>query len=199
MKHKKVVLFDIDGVLADFVKGFTQYARRFFPETPITPTAEQPKWDGYPGLTPEETEIVWEHVNKDPLFWYSLPPLATEDEFLSLNLLTLQAQVYFTTARHGDGVIRQTREWLYDQGVYSPSVILVKHKGEIARALDANFLIDDKAGNAVYAEYHNKGRKGFQSYLIDRPYNQFDAGVIGSKVKRIKRVEEYLDDIWRVV
>ena len=57
-------------------------------------------------------------------------------------------------------------------------------------------MIDDKAGNAVYAEYHNKDRRDFNSYVLDRPYNQFDAEVIGSRVRRVSTVERYLSDIW---
>lgn len=198
MKSKKVVLFDIDGVLADFVEGFTSYAQGLFPEVPVTQTANQPRWDGFPGMTHEQVESVWQEVELDRLFWYDLKPLASPDEFLALNQLTLAAQVYFTTARGGVDALHQTREWLYDQGVYKPSVILVKQKGEVARALGASYMIDDKAGNAVYAEYHNKGQ-AFKSYLIDRPYNQFDAQVIGSKVKRVQTVGEYLNDIWQSI
>lgn len=195
---RPIVLFDIDGVLADFVKGFTLAAHQMF-GTPITSTANQPKWDGFPGLTQQQIDTVWKTIVEGSTFWETLQPLATKRDFETINYLTGEAQVYFTTARHGVDAHEQTRRWLREQGVRVPNVILVHKKGEIARAINANFMIDDKAGNAVYAEYHNKDRDGFQSYVIDRPYNQFDAGVIGSKVKRVKQVEEYLSDIWKLL
>lgn len=196
---RKIVMFDIDGVLADFVRGFTEQARKMFPAVPVTHTVDQPRWDGFPGMTKEQVDLVWKSVSNDPTFWYNLKPLASKYTFESLNFLTGETNVYFTTARHGLDVTQQTKDWLHEQGIYAPNVILVSRKGEIAMALQANYLIDDKAGNAVYAEYHNKDRGDFRSYLLDRPYNQFDAEAIGSKVKRVKQVEEFLQDVWKQI
>ena len=85
--------------------------------------------------------------------------------------------------------------WLEERHIYSPEVIVVPSaatKGNIAVGLNVQYSIDDKAGNAVYVQYHVPGIK---SYIIDRKYNQFDAEVLGSKVKRVKAVDEFLDDI----
>ena len=193
---RQVVLFDIDGVLADFVKGFTTLASRMFEGVPITETVNQPKWDGFPGMTDKQIAAVWAEIDTGRPFWSELEPMATEYELERIDQLTSFADVYFTTARRGEGALFQTKAWLHDRAIWNPNIILVHKKGEVAKALNATFMIDDKAGNAVYAEYHNKDRWDFQSYVLDRPYNRFDAEVIGSKVKRVSTVERYLNDIW---
>ncbi len=191
---RPVVMFDVDGVLADFVYSFTVLANRLY-GTPVTLTDDQPRWDGFPGMTPEQIDETWAVINRSPDFWTNVKPAVATHTFDRINSLQDKANVYFTTNRkdYGTDTAGQTWQWLQDNGVLLPSVVLVEKKGELARSINADFLIDDKAGNAIYAAYHAAPK--LKSYILDRPYNQFDNNVIGSKVTRVYTVKDFLDDV----
>lgn len=108
--------------------------------------------------------------------------------FKRINALQLTHDVYFVTARPGLDVKRQTETWLRLQGIEDPTVVISSKKGEMAKAIGADFSIEDKAGNAVYVSYQSPGK----SYLVNRPYNQFSHEMLGSKVIRIKEIEQFL-------
>jgi len=192
------VMFDMDGVLADFIKGFTTLAHNLF-DTPITDTSGQPRWDGFPGMTDLQMQVTWKHVNESQSFWYELEPLVGKELFARINALQKYHHIYFVTSRTGTDVHTQTMEWLEQQGVSNPEVIVLpagSRKGEIAQALQAKTAIDDKAGNAVFMSYLCPKTT---SYIINRQYNQFDPSVLGSKVVRIYSVDQYLDRLERSI
>jgi uncharacterized HAD superfamily protein len=125
-----------------------------------------------------------------------LRPLAKEQEFQILRLLNDDVDLYFATARVGWSVIYQTKHWIHEHvGIDAPNILITHRKGEAARTLDADYMLDDKAGNAVYAAYH--ADKKLHSYIIDRPYNKFNAEVIGSSVKRVFSLGEYIEAVWK--
>lgn len=184
-------MFDIDGVLAEWMGSFTKIAHEWW-DTPITQHADNPCWDNLPGMTKLQENSVWDHVKQSKTFWLDVQPMISSQDFARINLLGYSERVYFVTARPGFMVKQQTERWLRRQGVVDPTVIISKFKGEMAKALEADYSIEDKAGNAVYISYQSPKTV---SYLIDRPYNHFDPEVMGSRVKRIKTVSEYLDAV----
>lgn len=189
----KKIMFDLDGVLVDFSKTFTAMLKEEFPNVPVLSQTEQSEWDfGIPGLW-QKSKAWQEGVLQSKDFWMGLPPLMSEDERERLRHLALNEEVYFVTNRLGIDVKYQTEWWLRARGIYNPTVIISENKGEIARALDATFAIEDKAGNATYIAYHTKNRT--KSYLIDRPYNQFNPKVQGSKVIRIYTLSQFFDAV----
>lgn len=66
------IMFDLDGVLADFVYGFTALANKNY-GTPITPTSGQPSWYGFPGLDTHVIDSTWYTLKQDGTFWVGLP------------------------------------------------------------------------------------------------------------------------------
>lgn len=147
-------------------------------------------------MTKEQIDTVWRLIDKNTSFWERLDDMAfgaTWDLMRRINTSS-NADLYFTTNRRGEGVRGQTERWLEHRGIGKARVVLVERKGELARAIGATYMIDDKAGNAIYAAYHAAPK--LKSYIIDRPYNQFDAEVVGSKVTRVKHMEEFLEDVW---
>lgn len=194
---RQIIMCDIDGCLADFVLGFTTLANSIYPSVPITPTEKQPLWDGFPGMTKDQIEFVWKVVDESDGFWSKLKPMTPRMTFVDLNAISRDADLYFTTNRRGTHVIKQTEEWLYKQGIHSPRVIIVERKGELARSIGATFMIDDKAGNAIYAAYHAAPK--LRSFIIDRPYNRFDSEVVGSKVTRVSTMYEFLEYVWKAI
>lgn len=186
------VMFDMDGVLADFIGGFTRRGHEMF-GTPITHTHEQPTWDGFPGVTREQISAIWNDANGDNYFWSSLESLLTEDEATRLRCLSRHVEMYFCTSRTGMSPKRQTENWLTHRLYLScPTVVVTSKKGDFANIIGADFSIDDKAGNAVCVAYLSPYT---QSYVLDRQYNRFDHTMIGSKVQRVYRVKRYLDAI----
>lgn len=175
------VMFDVDGVLADFVGGY----RRLQEKLGQKPTSGT-RWDDY------WDKAVWSYIKQSPSFWYELPLLATEEEMAAINDLQDQADVYFVTAKPGFNAHQQTCRWLEKHGIYRPTVILSQHKAEIAKALEAHYSIEDKAGNAIMIAYH---APKCRSYLLDNEYNRFDHNVIGKRVVRVGTVGEFVREI----
>lgn len=191
-KEREAVIFDIDGVLADFLTGFTSLANEMF-GCPVTSTHEQPSWNGFPGITKEQSSAVWARIIHDSGFWYQLEPLVGEVTFKAIDCL--RRPVYFVTARDGTNAKIQTEDWLEDMGIWKPTVIISKYKGEVAKAVRAKACIDDKAANASCVAWITEDQT--QSYLIDRKYNQCPDGFLASSVKRVASVEDYLREVQR--
>ena len=192
MKHKPV-MFDLDSVLVDFTVGFTSIAARLFPDkAQVVRAHQQPsyKW----ALESKEVDQVWREIDKDPLFWLNLPPLVGPDVFDRIDELGKTTPVYFVTARP-DYCKLATENWLCAQGWYldNPTVVMTKNKGEFAKAVGAGWSIEDKASNASMISWLTNDKTA--SYLIDRPYNAAPAEFLASGVRRIYKVEEYLEAI----
>jgi uncharacterized HAD superfamily protein len=183
------VIIDVDGVLADFVKGFTRRAFQLGYGRGEYSTLNQQEWDRFIGMNEEQVSKVWENVKSDPFFWYDLPQLASVLEMQEIARLCGEREVYFATSRPGIKTRKQTEWWLENRGINKPQVIVTSQKGETAKAINASALIDDKAGNAVYAKYYSPAT---DVYVLDRPYNRFDPVVIGSKVTRVLDLHEFV-------
>jgi phosphoglycolate phosphatase-like HAD superfamily hydrolase len=176
----KVIMLDIDGVLADFSEGYRSIERkRGLPETFAV------KWDDM------SNKEVWNEIKNSATFWMELQPT---QEFIKSPALwqvlnDRSYDVYFTSSRVGVDVRRQTQYWLRSFGIRYPGVIISSRKGEVAKAIKATHCLDDKAGNALAVSWMAPGCK---SYLLNTPYNQFDHEVIGGKVSRVDSVAEFI-------
>lgn len=184
----KIVL-DVDGCLADFVLGFTKLAHKHF-GTPVTRTLDQPSWQGFPGLANWHVRETWGRVNESTTFWYDLEPLVTQYDLFEIEHRRQYGEVYFCTARTGESAKRQTEMWLRVNGIYNPTVIICKHKGDFCKAIGADYAIEDKASNASYIDWQTDGKT--KSYLINRPYNQVPDEFLASGVKRVNTVTEFM-------
>lgn len=188
---KKVIGFDVDGVLADFIWGFTAQGRLMF-GTPVTHTNQQKAWDHFEGLGHKEVGEIWTYIKSSTNFWRLLEACVSDHVFDEIARLNDEHDVYFITSRPGVQAKQQTEGWLSDRGIMNPTVIISSDKGYAVQAVKATHYIDDKAGNCVFAKYHNKHTDVF---LLDRMYNRWDQTVIGSKVKRVNSVEEFLKEV----
>jgi uncharacterized HAD superfamily protein len=190
MKQKPVI-FDVDGVLADFSVAFTALASAMFPGFEITRATDQATYH-WQGLDKKQVNEVWRAIDVIPGFWESLPPLVDEYTFAQLHELTLSRPVYFVTARP-DRAKAETEWWLEGQGAHRATVITTKRKGEFAKAVGAGFCIEDKPSNASMVAWLTDGET--KSYLLDRPYNRVSTELLASDVTRIYTVNEYLEAI----
>lgn len=192
MKKIDNYMFDVDGVLADFVWGFTHLMNQM--GMPITPynTFQQKSWDFQ--FPKEMSTPAWKAVADSEDFWESLPTLASADEMAAIAELNERENVYFVTSRAGKGSSKhQTESWLRARGILNPTVVITPHKGWFAHAINAHYSIDDKAGNATFVAYHARElQRPTLSFLLNQQYNQWDQSVLGTKVVRVATVAEML-------
>jgi len=188
-----IIQFDIDGVLADFVQGFTTLARKWFPDVPVTRTADQPLWSGFPRMTKGQIDVIWREVTGSWAFWQGLDALESPALFWRLDDLRARHELYFVTSRPGETAKVQTEAWLHRRGIYNPTVIISGKKAEIAKAIKANFSIEDKPSNGSCIDWMTDGRT--KSYLINRPYNRMPNEFLASGVKRVNTVSEFIDEV----
>jgi len=185
--EKGAVVFDVDGVLADFYVGY-----RLIEQGLGLPVTMEDTWAAY------LDDRVWKIINGSAVYWKDLPPCVSPLTFVRINALQYGREVYFVTARVGINPSLQTQTWLEFNGVHRPQVILTNRKAEACRAVYAEYSLEDKAGNAVAISYISPNTK---SFLLDVPrgkartHNQFDHQVIGGSVHRVDTVEDFLNKV----
>ena len=157
------IAFDLDGVLADFSGAYGAAAQR------VRRRADDANAGGDPAVAAvvasdcavaspapdrQDHEDVWRAIRALPDFWTTLQPLEP-DAVHRLQVLAVRHlwETFFVTQRPataGDTVQRQTQQWLVEQGFALPSVIVHGgSRGELAAALDLDFLVDDTVEHCV--------------------------------------------------
>ena len=137
---------DVDGVLADFRTCFRSLATRELGQRVGDVEAQLSKGD---------IERLWKTVAQAPNWWLDLPSYEP-DQLARLYALsrTGRWEVFFMTSRPpsaGDSVQLQTQVWLERFGFYMPTVLTAPAgaRGELARALRIDLVIDDHLVNCV--------------------------------------------------
>ena len=187
------ILFDVDGVLADYVFAFTKEASILdYLQEPYH-TNNNPCWSFDHILTEKKQAVIQGIVEHDPKWWTRLEPLISQQLFRDINYLQVLNQVFFCTNRFGINPQQQTKYWLIVHGIVNPAVILSKRKDLVAEALNIDYSIEDNVekANNICGMASLQSRK---SYLLDRPYNRKDRI---ESLRIVKTVEEFLDDVKR--
>ena len=166
------IAFDMDGVLADLQTVYVQTAIKLFPEldraamaAPVAGASlrddestsdEAAIVDPTAGVvvSRRQSAAIWAHVGGVENFWQGL----AEIEAGAIARLAEVAEerrweVLFITSRPssaGATVQRQTQRWLHAKGFALPSVYVVHgSRGQVARALDLDVVIDDRPDNCL--------------------------------------------------
>ena len=184
---------DVDGVLANFVAGFSEliidlthenrFPYNYWYDREYPPTWDWPQHYGY---SPEQIDRVWTAVKESPVFWSSLAPLPGVAD---LQRIPPHSRVYFITSRMGSTALSQTQAWI-QQHLFQFvkrrewSAVISSHKGLVALGLDLDFYIDD------YHKNVNSTCPVVPTYLLDEPYNR--AVPIDTRVRRVASVDEAL-------
>ena len=177
---------DIDGVLADFVKGFYTTASHVLEKpVPIITTTQHKAWNEFAGLSEEEVSHVWKAIKESTSFWLLLDSLVARSVFDKLNKLSITDAVYFVTIRPGKMVMDQTWRWLHLRGIYQPNVIVTEEKGFIAKGLKATHMLDDKPQNLENVLYHSPATKCF---ILSQPSNH---AFSDPRIIRVNSAEEF--------
>lgn len=192
------IVFDLDGVLVDFVRGFTTLANKTY-GTPIYGTNEQKEWEKFDELSSAQVGAVWKQVDASSNFWLNLPPLADTVELGEVGALTSFDDVYFVTSRGAvPGTKHQTDLWLkyYLSGWNdNRSVVLCKDKAAFCNAIRVDAILEDRPKNALWVLYQCPKTR---VYLIDRPYNRLTPEAWAAvdehhKIKRVQTVHQFLE------
>lgn len=193
--------FDIDDVLTPFLDVFMELAREMFGKPP----AETPLFhyevenDNYL-LTPQEVSAIWDRIYTTPSFYETLP-LIEGSEVLSRFTRKKEFLPCFITARHAPTVGRtieaQTQFWLYQKlKVPFPTVIVGSNKGEVAKALNLNYFIDNKPECLLDVWETTNGCT--KCYVFDRPHNRWFNDVSFERVGSLRELYTSVQADWKL-
>ena len=177
------VVFDIDGVLADFAYSFSRLAQTMY-NIPLTETAEQSsfRWLREQGVSKAEQDRVWDKVEVSHDFWLRMPSLLSEFDLNAMwQLADTGVRFIYLTNRHEKGTARiQTQEWLWRHALPPGALVFVEEKDLYLQTLlnddrEANILgvLEDSPYNleryagGLAARYNRP-----VVYVFDRRYNQ---------------------------
>lgn len=188
---KKVLCFDLDGVLVDFNTGFAKLLKKINPQVQLDfMSTEFPVCWGWPqhyGYSPEDEEKAWIEAENSGMFWQFLHPYSTAHRDLELlNSLRDKHDIYFLTTRGGNTAKQESEAWLERYGFKSPTVVISGKKGEFCEAVGADILVDDKPGNLITQW------TALQTALVRRPYNKSFWNYFS---KTVDTVREALEDV----
>lgn len=198
----KTVLFDVDGVLADFVFAFTKLAGAIDGTGRGWGQQDHPpgNWKFDDHFEKKVINAAWDVINHSSYFWASLPSLVSETVWEQIEELHEGNHVVFATARatsnakHRTSPQRQTQEWLAAHGVHGANVVLTEKKGDFARAINADYAIDDKPENVACIHWISDV-KPTKAYFKLWPSTVDKAIHLPENIKRVASVAEFLNDI----
>lgn len=185
-------MFDLDGVLADFISQFTWMAGRKF-DLGFTFTRShgmQTTWnvEDEPGseLTTEMADQVWEEADADPMFWTKLLTCVSDGEKRDMHkLVHAGIKVLYCTSRGGQDPKVQSEMWIRRNGFPAGQVIVAKDKAEALRGLESRgaeilAVIDDRP--RLLSSLH---KAGFYTVARDWPYNRGSETVCDARVSSV--------------
>lgn len=190
---------DLDGVIFNFSKRFSEYCNYKFGERcPIISDRYEIKnwnWEEWYPITKEESKIIWNDIKCSKNFWQTLK-LINNNEFDAIrkafNNYETNIVTYFITSRIptvGNNLHLQCINSLIQYHWKNPQVILSNEKGNICRELGINYFIDDKVENCLDAKNKNEN---CNVYIMDAGYNKH---LMNNNIKRITSLYSFLDDI----
>lgn len=177
MAEKYCLGFDLDGVLADFIRGAYKILNDIRPL--IKDTTEEPSTWNFPEEQFGYTKDEWAEARKrywaSDTFWFNLAPMFDAERVLYvLTQAYIEGhKVYFLTDRAGEQAHAQTVAWLTRHGYEMvPQVLLTKAgtKGHAAKTLQLTHFIDDKPENCYDVREASPNTKVF---LFKRRWNDY--------------------------
>lgn len=143
-----VIAFDIDGVLANFTRGFTKIGNRLF-GTPVGDESNQQSWnyEEFPalGLDKDKLKSMWDVVKSSHDFWATLDPTNVS---VMHRINRIQNRVFITN-RPGINIVEQSAHFLESWGIENPRVIVAAEKGPVAVRENVVAIVDDLPTNVI--------------------------------------------------
>lgn len=185
---------DVDGVLADFNNPFRRQLEEMTGKKPAVWPPQH--WNWYKDYcSSKELAAAWKEIDTSSGAWWKRLDAYEPKAYKDLDALAMMGDLYFLTARWGEGVKSATEQWIWEtQGFECPTVLVGANpegKAAIVNALDITYFIDDRPENleAVYEgcgvfRHGNADRKLF---LFDQSWNR-NAQLTPGLEKRVIRV-----------
>ena len=142
--YKRPILMDVDGVIANFTKRFTELCHHMDPSCQIHESPHvTPHWN-FKEIPEYIQSKAWSFIRESPSWWEYMDSLLNKEQIRKLNTLP---DVLYVSSREGMDVGRQTNNWLCNIGIVAANVLIVPSGGTkytIADCLDARAIIDDR-------------------------------------------------------
>ncbi len=185
------VAFDIDGVLCDFVFGFSRVASVAFDKLDLYSNGAQSDWAFGGRYTSEQIEQVWDLIHASPDFWETLLPLIPFGELMQMITWAERHEVWYVTNRR-DYAVEQTGKWLTQHKLPQPDhIVHTEKKADLLVKEGFDALIEDSPGNL----FATVGRIPLVA-ARDWPYNREVKfpGIVGplKEFARVSSVGEFL-------
>lgn len=199
MAIKKIGV-DLDGVVADFYKGFTTLARNKFGDhiELVCGIKDKEKFSTWKlekimNLTKEEVKEMMNYINNNPSFYESLGLLEanTWEQFKKLYCNRQDYEITFITSRKSSqnvSVREISKWWLAKHGWENPSVIVTDEKGITCKLLGIEKFVDDSLKNCL--DIHGHCQDSCEVFILDYPHNRDHN--IPEGIKRIHSFEEFI-------
>ncbi len=184
----KTLVFDVDGVLADFCYGFSELAIRRFHQPLMAPYSSggQPDWNWgeYPGIPIHVIDSMWAFIQESEIFWRDLLPLVPRGEIKDMKATCQPFDVIYMTARPGDTAKQQTEGWLVDYGFPAGRVIIQTDKPKGCLQLQEAGatvvgILDDRPGVVV-----DLYEDGWPVTIRDAQYNRVTTADVSAHRRR---------------
>ena len=120
---RKTLVFDVDGVLAEFCYDFTCLAADLRLVQYPWYGSEQANW-----RFNFNVDKVWREVDQTPDFWYHLPTLCNDADFDAMHEAAKDYNIFYITGRQGDSAAEQTVKWLKGYGFPQGALFLSEPK-----------------------------------------------------------------------
>lgn len=172
---KGLISFDLDGVLANFTRGFTRIGHELF-GTPVGDGQSQETWffEDYPQLGLDKVACdfkdgpIWGRIKTSPTFWEDLDPFNVS----VMHRINRIKNKVFITNRLGVNPKEQSVMFLHKWGVYNANVIVAEKKAPVAVELNVVAHVDDYYKN-IKELYVDATNVKFLA-LHYAPYNKID-------------------------
>jgi hypothetical protein len=145
---KQVISFDLDGVLANFIRGFTSIGHRLYGSR-VSDAQSHTDWmfeEAGIGLTEEHCAAIWQQIWSSPYFWRGLDPLNVS---VMRRINALPTPKVFITNRKGIHPQQQSEGFLEQWGIDRPVVYVASDKVPVAKAIGVTAHIDDYYPNCT--------------------------------------------------
>jgi uncharacterized HAD superfamily protein len=191
MKDTRLRLgIDIDGVLSDFTTPYHTICEQLTGK--VLPAEVKDWFQSNWNLTPEIHKQAWDVISNTKNFYLHNMPFSDILNF-DMTAFSKKYRLYFITTRvitEGDPIEIQTAKWLSCCGIKYPTVLVEKQKGEIARALRLDAIIDDRPENLIEVSEKSTDTVLF---LRDREWNQDADEKIKVPYTRVYSFQEFSD------
>lgn len=185
----RYVVWDMDGVLADFSLMFTQWAVWMNFINPFQVRSHGSRYDFDDLLTDEQLDAVWDAIKASSTAWFGTPELVTEADKHAMHKLSgLDIGHIYLTARPGTDVVEQTEAWLAKNGFPAGLVVADSKKAEYLSTVDGKIIgvIDD-----TEKQIKRIHQAGFPVWVRDWPYNRH----VLPGLPRSYSVHEFVDQV----